>query len=179
MPRYGFKEDKQTMKIFVLFVMRYILNPVTLEEMSEMILIDDNMNYFLFADSVAELAESELLIKEPGSGSGPVYTLSQRGYNVLIALERKLSYSLRIAGQESVRKVLPRLRREKHIKTAIVMRGKEPMARLVMTDGQDPVFHIELMAVSRERAEKMCTTFKRNAEAIFDGVISLLLDAEE
>jgi hypothetical protein len=50
MPRYGFNGEKTEMKVFILFIMRHVLEPVTLDDMSEMILIDDNMNYFLFSE---------------------------------------------------------------------------------------------------------------------------------
>ena len=49
MPRYGFNGQLAEMKIFILFVMRHVVEPITLDEMAEMVLIDDNMNYFAFS----------------------------------------------------------------------------------------------------------------------------------
>jgi len=179
MARYGFKiDDKEQMLIFILYVMKHVLDPVTLDEMGEMVLIDDNMNWFLYADCVAELVDSGLLLKEPGK-SGPVYTLSPHGYNNLIQMQRKVSYSLRKAADETVPEVISRLRREARIQTEVVTRGEDPIARLTLTDGREPILRIELVTMSRQRAYKMCATFKNSAEAVFDGLLELLLPENE
>ena len=179
MPRYGFNGDKTMMKLFILFIMRHVLDPVTLDQMGEMVLIDDNMDYFLYSESAAELVESGLLFKERGGHGFDVYTLSPHGYDTLEPLERSLPFSLRRAGQETARAVVARLRRLARLHTEILARNDMPMARLTMTDGQDTILQIELVTGSKERARDICKNFERRAEAIFDGVLKVLLDKGE
>ena len=176
MPRYGFNGERTQMKIFILFVMRHVLDPVTLDDIGEMVLIDDNMDYFLCSQSVSELVESELLRKEHRPKGLDAYTLSARGYETLESVERTLPISLRRAGQENARKVLGRLRRQARIRTEILMRDGEPMARLSLTDGRDPILQIELVAADCDRAREMCAHFEQNAELIFDGILQVLTD---
>ena len=175
MPRYGFNGEKTLMKIFILFVMRHVLDHVTLDQMGEMVLIDDNMNYFLYSESVAELVESNLLLKEKDPHGLEVYTLSPHGFDTLEPVERTLPISLRRAGQEHTRAVAERLRRRARLHTEILMRKDEPMARLTMTDGQDTILRIELVTGNTERARDICGNFEHHAEDIFDDILRVLL----
>ena len=176
MPRYGFSGQPADMKIFILFVMRHVSEPVMLEEMAEMVLIDDNMNYFQFSQSVSELAESGLLQKEPGSGGGDVYTLSPYGFDTLEPMERSLPASLRSAGREKARESQRRLRMQRRVRTEILSRDDDIVTRLTFTDGRDSLLQIELVSGTREKAERMSENFKNDAEKVFDGVVRLLLD---
>ena len=176
MPRYGFNGQMTEMKIFILFILRYVLSPVTLEEMGEIVLIDDNMNYFLLSQSVSELVASDLLLREPGPRGSDVYSLLPRGRDTLEPVERTLPISLRQAGQEAARKVMGRLRCQGRTHTAIFVRDDEPMARLTLTDGKDILLRIELATGAWDRARQMCENFEKRAETIFDGVIRVLLD---
>lgn len=176
MARYGFNGGKTEMKIFVLFVMRHVLDPVTLEQMSEMVLIDDNMNYFLFCECVADLVDSEMLIKEPGQKRGEVYTLTPHGYETLSSVEKSLPISLRRAAQETTLLVMDRLRRESLVHAEMVTSSGEPMARLTMTDGRDPILRLEVVTGSTEQARDICINFRQHADTIFDNILRVLLD---
>ncbi|MCL2748056.1 MAG: DUF4364 family protein [Oscillospiraceae bacterium] len=178
MPRYGFNGELTEMKIFLLFIMRHIPDPIALDEMGEATLIDDNMNYFLFCQGVEELANSGLLLVEKDSKGRDVYTLSPRGFETLLPVERALPVALRRAGQENALRVLSRMRLQSRVKTEVWMREGEHMVRLALTDGLDPILRIEVVCGSREKASQMCKYFSENAETIFDGVMKTLLPGD-
>ena len=175
MPRFGFNGQLTEMKIFVLYIMREIMGSVTMDEMAEMVLIDDNMNFFLFRQSVHELAESGLLEKTKDSGGHDVFSLSPRGSNTLDPMERTLPISLRREGKRRVRLTLDRLWRETRIHTKVLSRGEEPIARMTLTDGRNPILHMELLCGSIGQAEQVCDYFSTNPHKVLDGVMLVLL----
>lgn len=176
MARYGFSGDKTEMKIFILYVMRHVLDPVTLDQMGEIVLIDDNMNYFQYCECAAELVNSELLIKEADGEGRETYTLTPRGYDTVSAVESSLPTALRRAARENALIVLNRLRRESRLEARVIERKGEPLSKLTMTDGRDPILQIEIMAGDREQAGEICRNFLHRAEDVFDGILRALLD---
>ena len=175
MERYGFNGQITEMKIFILFILRHVLDPLTLDELGEMVLIDENMNYFLYCQGVSELADAGLVFREPRNDGQDAYTLSPHGYDTLEPVEATLPSSLRRAGWESAHEKRRLLRRKARIYTEVLARGEQPVAVMILTDGCDPILHIELQSGTPERARQMCACFKENAERVFDDVLRVLL----
>jgi hypothetical protein len=173
--RYGFGGGKTEMKIFILFVMRHVLDPVDFEQMSEMVLIDDNINYFLYCECVAELLESGLLLKETDKDGRERYTITPRGYETGYIVDSNVPPALKRAAQETVLIVLNRIQRMSRLDAKVVMRGDEPLASLTMTDGRDPILQMEIMTGTEEQAKEICGNFLCNADGIFDDVLRSLL----
>lgn len=175
MARYGFGGGRTDMKIFILYVMRHVLDPVALDDLGEMVLIDDNMNYFLFSECVSDLVGSGLLLKETGK-TGNVYTLTPRGFDTLEPVERTLPVSLRRAVEKSIPMVLERLHRATVAQTELFDRNGDPMVRLTLTDGKDTILSLELMTAGLEQSRSICVNFRQHPELVFSSVLRALTD---
>ncbi len=176
MARYGFRADKEQMKIFILFVMSHAIDLVEFDDMSEMVLIDDNIDYFLYTECVAELLEDGQLLKEKAETGEERYTLSPRGYDLMKIVESSLPIALRRAATETARDVMARVRRRACIQTEIVFHGVEPMAKLTLRDRNTPILIVQIMAGSETEAKKICRNFEKNAEYIFNDVAHALVN---
>ncbi|MDR0671116.1 MAG: DUF4364 family protein [Oscillospiraceae bacterium] len=183
MARYGFGGGKTDLKIFVLYVMRHVPDPVTFDQMSEMVLIDDNINYFLYCECVAELLEGGLMRKETAENGRETYRITPRGGETGRIVESSVPFSLRRAAKETVLIVLNRIQRHARLEAHVIERDGEPLASLKMTDGRDAILQMELMTGSHAQAREICGNFLLHAEHIVDRVLRSLLtpydDGEE
>ncbi len=179
MARYGFRGERKEMKQYILYVMRLARDHVTLEDMQEMMLIDDRMNYFLFCDCIAGLVDSELLLKEKDKKGETVYTVTPRGYEIGEILQDEIPMALRRAAEKNALVVLNRVRRDRSIDVETVERGGNLYARLTMTDGVYPMLTMELTVANKTQADALKKNFRKNAENIFNDVLRAVLNPYE
>ena len=75
MARYGFIHDKLEIKFLVLYIMSRAAAPLDFSTLTDLTLIDEGVDYFDFAEAVAELVESgHLELNEDGR-----YVITEKG----------------------------------------------------------------------------------------------------
>ena len=171
MQRYGFIHDKLEIKFLVLYVMCRVPEPIDFNTITELVLFDPGIDYFEYAQSVAEMAESGHLQKDADG----LYSITQKGIKSGEICESSLPYSVRIKAEKNIAELTQRIRRRALVKAAIRERDNGYTVRLSLDDGIDNILTMELMTASRLQAEKLEANFLSGAERIYNGVLSLLL----
>ena len=175
MMRYGFHGGLPEMKSTILFAMRMVKDYVTLENMHEMMLIDERMDYFTFCHCVDELTADGLLLREVLENGMPVYTITPKGYEVGAIVEPEVPASLRRAVRRSIYVVINRLRKESNCETEMFTKEGETWIRLILRDETVSMLNLELMVGNRKYAQEVCDNFKQNAEEIYSHVLNAVL----
>ncbi len=168
MPRYGFSGDKPDTKFLILFVLRDVQSPVNLAALTEMVLIDDNADYFVFTDAVTELISSGHLSKSEDG----LFSITPKGAEAAQLVENELSVSLRRAAAAAAATVCDRLRREGCIRADVVTTDDGVFAHLVLSDGvSSPLLDLTLYAGTAEQAKLLTKRFHQSAETIYGAVL--------
>jgi len=170
---FGFIRDKLQLKYLILFVLRQLKEPVAFSDLSDMAVCDGAIDYFEFADAVAELADSGHVAKS--GGKPELYAITDKGLETADICVSDLPYSVRMAAQAKVLSAVSRLRREASITTRIEQRNGNPVLVLKISDGMDTLLSLELLTGTRSQAIMVETNFKKNAEEIFKAVLDALL----
>lgn len=172
MARYGFIHDKLEIKFLILYIMSRVTEPVSLSVLTDLTLCDDGIDYFDFAESAAELTETEHLQMTEDS----LYAITEKGLKNGKVCESSLPYSVRIKADRRIAALNQRLRRSAAIQTRTIPRenGSYTVA-LSLNDEVDNILNIELMAASEEHAARLETNFRQNAEQIYNAVLDALL----
>ncbi len=170
MARYGFRDEPGSLKAFILFVMSRSAEDVSLEDMIEMIMIDDNIDYFQFFEETHELTNSGHLFQRKGRFGQEVYNITPRGRVIAEFAESTLPHALKRAAEDVVKVVSERVRRDACIDTEVFYEEAEPMVCLRLTDGYAPMMRLEIVAGNEDDARKMCANFRRQAESIFEEI---------
>ncbi len=163
MPRYGFVGDMPDTKNLVLFVLRHVRTFVTMEDLSEMVMLDDNFNYFVFADAVSEMVDSGHLEKD---AEGRI-AVTERGAEAGQVVESALAVSLRRVAAEAAAQVAERIKRDSAVTADTFQRGGEHYLRCTMTDGIAPLAELTLYAGSAQQAALLAKRWRKNAEEIY------------
>ena len=169
--RFGFVRDKTDIKILILFILRRIDNPATLDELTELTMCDDGISYFDYMECIAELIKTEHL-----TAGDDGYSITEKGERNGEVTEDSLPYSVRLYFENSTLAHRGRKIRDAMIKTfhKIDQNGNYTVV-LSLSDGLAKVASLELFAVNKQQAVQLEKGFRKNAESVYSSLIEKIL----
>ena len=166
---FGFIHDKIDIKVLILFIMRRLSKPVTMDILTELTMCDDGISYFDVTECIAELTRTKhLLLVEDG------YILTQKGQRNGEVLEKNLPYSVKAKAEDATSLIRTAQNRNSMIKTNL--RGDEQNGYTIdlsLSDGISDILSMELFAATRKQANAIEKGFRKNAEKIYHAIIEL------
>lgn len=170
--RHGFIRDKLDIKLLVLYILRRLPEPVSFDTLSDLALCDDAMNYFDYAECVAELKENNQLTEKDG-----LYSITPAGADNVDTIGSLLPYCIRMRVQKSTADLSAKLKRDSLITAehSARVRGGYTVT-LGMDDGLGPVINLNILAATIEDAQIIERNFKNKAESFYGKFMELLLE---
>ena len=171
-PRVGFIREKLDIKILILFILRRLPQPITFEMLSELTLIDEGISYFDFTECVTELVNTEHVKTD-----GHTYEITEKGVTNSEITENSIPFSVRLKAEKNASDARVALSRESLISATHAIRRKGGYTvTLSMSDGVSDIIDLKLYAASEAQAVSLEEGFTKNAEAIYNKIIHLILD---
>jgi len=168
---FGFIHERIEVKVLILFIMRRLPEPVTLEVLTGLTLCDDGIGYFDVTECLTDLVKTKHIRIEDGK-----YTLTPKGNRNGETLEKNLPYSVRIKAEASAALVRSNLNREAMIKTySSINDGGGYKVSLSLSDGVGDIISMELLAANEQQASAIEKGFRKDAEKIYHAIIDLLV----
>jgi len=169
---FGFIHEKLEIKIFILFILRRLPEPVTLDVLAELAMCDGGISYFDLAECVAELVKTEHLCLADNK-----YTLTQKGVRNGETTEISLPYSVRKEAEDAASAIRAALNRNTMIRTShSKSHDGGCMVELSLSDGIGEVVSIELFAANEKQALLLENGFRKKAENIYNALIEMILE---
>jgi len=170
MGRPGFIHDKLDIKFLVLYLMSRIVSPIDFAALTELALCDDGIDYFDYAECVAELVSTGHLQLEDMR-----YSITDKGQRNGSICESSLPYSVRLKCDKSLSKLNAVLRRNAQVRMEVLQRTDGFYTlRMILDDEGGNLLTLELLTVSSEQAEALGERFRDQPELIYNGIIDLL-----
>ncbi|MGI6181157.1 MAG: DUF4364 family protein [Agathobaculum sp.] len=171
MVRYGFIHSKEDIKFLILFAMDLLPFPVSFSTVVDLTTwCDEGFGYFELSEAFYELLPSGH-ITEQQADDGKQYSITEKGREATRIFEKQLPFPVREAAQRSAIRVVRQIRRDAAIHTSVTERADNDLTvRMEM----DQVFAVEMAVISRAQASMLERTFKANAEAIYQTLLSAL-----
>jgi len=166
---FGFIHDKVDIKVLILFIMRRLSKPITMDALTELTMCDDGISYFDVTECVAELTKTKHLHVAEDE-----YSLTQKGRRNGEVLEKNLPYSVKAKAEDSVALIRNTQSRNSMIKTNL--HGDEQDGYTIvlsLSDGVSDILTMELFAANRQQANAIEKGFRKNAEKIYHAIIEL------
>ena len=172
MPRFGFIRNKSETKFLSLYDLARVAAPIDFNTLTELVMIDDGVDYFDFAESVPELVANGHVIEEEG-----LYSITDKGRNDGSLCESDLPYSVRTKASAKIARLNAKLRRDAAVQTVILEREDGTCTlRLQLNDEGDNLLTVEMFSPSREQAQRLAASFKERPESFYNSILSTLLD---
>lgn len=171
MARHGFIHSKEDIKFLVLFAMDLLPFPVSFSTVIDLTTwCDEGFGYFELSEAFYEMVPTGHIAEIPGEPE-PAYQITAKGREATRVFEKQLPYPVREAAQRSALRVVRQIRRDAAIHTAVTERSPSDLTvRMEM----EQVFAIEMDVVSRAQAAMLERTFKNNAEAVYQTLLSAM-----
>lgn len=174
MGRTGFIHDKLDIKFLVLYLMARVASPVDFATLADLTFCDDGVEYFDFAESVAELVETGHLALEEDR-----YTITEKGRRNGKICESSLAYSVRRKCDQNLARVNGVLRRDAQVRTETLPREDGGVTlRLILDDDKGNIMTLDMLTVSQEQAGQLAERFRAQPEKLYHGILQVLLEED-
>jgi len=172
---FGFIHERIERKVLILFIMRRLPEPVTLEVLVDLTMCDDAISYFDATECIAKLVETQHINLEDGK-----YSITPLGIRNGEILEKNLPYPIKQRAEASTALIRASHNRDTMIKTQHTVKNEDNYTvTLALSDGLGEIISMELLAINEKQAINFEKGFRRNAERIYQTIIESLLEQNE
>ena len=172
----GFIQDKLEVKLLILYIADRLIEPASFDAFQELSMVDKGVDYFVFAECLADLVRTEHLSLQRDK-----YAITQKGRDNIRACESTLPYTVRLQTDREVDLYNHKLRRSTLVTSDLKARpGGGYTLALSLSDELDSVMRLELLVTQERTGKRLQRNFQQNAERIYTKVLEALhLDYRE
>ncbi len=166
----GFIRDKLEIKFLILYIAARIGERVPQEDLQELTMCDDGIDYFDFAECLNDLVETEHLVC-----SEHCYAITPKGLRNSEICESSLPYSVRMRADKNLEAYRKLLLRRNQVQSSVTERENGTYTvTLRLHDDVDSLMELELMVATEEMAQDLAARFKKNPEQLYTGLLGVL-----
>ncbi|SCY69719.1 DUF4364 family protein [Alkaliphilus peptidifermentans] len=163
-------------KLLLLYIFKKLDLPVTHSQVTDFILKNDIMNYFMFQQFLGELKESDF-IEEEHKDNIQYYVITEKGRNTLkYFIDRIPPFSINKINQ------MLGVARNEFIKSSevkadyIKLNEMEYLVSLKVIENEQPIIHLDLNVANSKQAKQICENWRNNAQNLYGKLINLLIE---
>lgn len=164
--------DKFEIKIFILYLLKNIKEPLEFSTINDIVVQDGFVNYFDFAIYFAELLESNQITELKGDKT--LYVISAAGTEAVESVEDKIFVSVKEKALRSALRLLAFNRSGSRTRSRVEKAEKGYKLICSIEDSEKTLLHVEVFLTDANYAEKLRINYDERAEIIYKGVLSLL-----
>lgn len=175
MARIGFIRDKLDIKLLILYLLDRLVAPIDFSTLTDLAMCDPGVDYFLFAEAINELIQSEHIRLEEEK-----YSITDKGRSNSADSESSLSVVIRKRCDSRLAPLNAELRRSAQIRTCVKEEdGGGYTLSLSLDDDMGNLMQLSLTSVSQAQCNQMARRFRAQPEKVYHTVLSALLAPDE
>lgn len=163
-------------KLLILYILSKIDSPLTNSELSQFILENDYMNYFMVQQFLGELVKSKFIEFSTKDGN-EYYHLSEAGKATLSFFTDRISEELKekIDKSYDVKKIESM---KSNLITAKYFKknDKEYVVILKAIENDIVLFNLSLNISSENQAKDICDKWKKNSSSIYQTILNMFVE---
>lgn len=177
MARHGFIRGKLDIKLLILcFLSNVNSMPVTFDHLTELSITDGAIDYFDFCQALSELIESGHVVKDADGK----YSITPKGADNYRFCEDDFVRSVRRKAEDLAADVVDRIQRSELIHCSCEPREDGSYTvHLRLNDDDDNILAIDMMVANQHQARKLTDNFRKNAEKVYNSVLTALSDVQD
>ena len=173
MAEFGFISGKLEIKFLILYIASRLIQPVPFEVLQDLSMCDGGVDYFDFAECLADLVRTGHLSQDEEG----LYAVTEKGRINGAICESGLAYSVRMQADESLAAQNERLKRRALVQAQAEKRPQGGYTvTLSLSDELDNIMKMELMVTQERMARRIERNFQSWAEDIYSKIIEILYE---
>ena len=165
--------DDYTIKVIILYLLRELGRPLSFSTLSEIIIYDGKVNYFVFASCLVDLADRGM-VDRVTEGKSDVYSINKLGLELLSDVEDGLLDSVKTRMLRSAARLFAFNRSGSLINSEIVPKNDGFDLICTIKDNKYDLVELKLYLDTKEEAAYLKSHFDDNAEIVYRGILALL-----
>ena len=170
----GFIHDKLDIKLLVLYILDRAAAPIDFATLTDLAMCDSGVDYFRFAEAVAELTGSGHLDRE-----GEFYAATDKGRRACSAGESSLSPVIRQRCDRRLAPLNQALKRKAQVRAQVNEQSQGFDVCLSMDDDKGSLFSLTLLAPTREDAQHIADGFLEHPDRVYNALLGVLLTNDD
>jgi len=168
-------EELAQNKMLLLYIIDKSSIPLTNSQISEFVLENNYMNYFLIQQFLSELVESKF-IEFSDLEKQETYSILQKGELTLKYFEDRIPKSIKEDIDNTLKlKELEFKKEAQVIGDYFKKNNNEYIVNLKLIENGTSLFNLCLNVVSKEQAKMICKEWKENPDIIYQDIFNILL----
>ena len=176
--------DNETLaenKVLILYILNKIDKPVNNDELLQLVLSIEDMNYFYFQQFLLDLPENKYIeTSKPDENSEQIYRLTQSGKETLELTKDLIPGIIKLKIDSTIKGELQDIEEEVSIISEFT---PEDDGGFIVTckvvENNKTIFEVSASAASREQAKFISDNWKENAIDIYPNMINLLTKSNQ
>lgn len=167
--------EKNDIKIFILYLMRNIGYALDFSNITDIVLQDEVVKYFDFAECFAELLEAGNISEEKAEDGETMYSITEQGKKVADDLQSDIFMMIREKSLKSALRLLSFKKRGSFIKcesAPLEEGGYSLCCRIV--ESKEEIMNVTIKVEDKKQLDKMKHSFEERPEALYKGIMTLL-----
>lgn len=171
MSEFGFISDKLEIKFLILYIAARVIGPVPFEVLQDLSMCDGGVDYFTFAECLADLVRTEhLTLDDEG-----LYAITEKGRRNSAICESSLPYSVRMQVEQNLVGYNEQLKRKALVGAQVEKREKGGYTvTLSLSDELDHLMKLDLLVTREDMALDLQKRFRASAEEMYTKILAIL-----
>ena len=172
MARFGFIHSKLDIKLLILYILTRVVDPIDFDTLTDLVMCDDGVDYFQYAEALSELVDSGHLVLEEDH-----YFPTDKGRRNSADAESSLSPVIRQRCDRRLAPLNAALKRKTQVRSYVEPSsdGTFYKVHLMLNDETDNLFTLSLLAATQGEGEDIANRFNKYPERIYNQVLNILL----
>lgn len=163
-------------KLLLLYIFDKFQIPLTNNQITDFIMENELLNYFMLQQFLSELVNSSL-VEYIKNEDNFYYLITEKGKNTLNYFIDRIPEDLSFTIDKLVEKMKKILLKETQISANYVKKSKDDyIVELKVVENNITLIDLKLDVVSNKQAKQICDKWKRKAQDIYGEIIKLLIE---
>ncbi len=166
--------DESTVKVIILYILDQLKTPLSFQTLTEIILWDGEVNYFIFADCLQDLTQKGALEKKKEGEGEELYSITPFGKGILDNVSGVLLASMKSQLMRSATRLLAFKKTGKNVSSAVEPENEGFRLTCSIKDSKFDLLEVKLYLDNIEEAQMLQKRFDEKAEHIYRSILALL-----
>ena len=163
-------------KLLLLHIIKSIKYPISNTQLTEIVLENSFINYFMLQQYISELISSDFL-KYTEHNSKQVLHLTEKGDNVLSFFKDRISPGKMKVIDDYLKKKVESIKKELSITADYTLDNNNSfLVNLKAVENDSLLIDLKVNVVSKKQAHALCAKWKENPSEIYTKIINVLIE---
>lgn len=163
-------------KLLVLFIIKTVKVPISNSQLTDIVLENGVINYFVLQQYVSELISSKFLAYKDANGK-KLISITEKGANVLSFFKDRIPESKISSIEEYLKNKLEQIKKELTLSANYtVSEDGNFIVSLKALENETLLMDLKLSVASNKQAMDLCNKWKANSAEIYNKIVQLLID---